>query len=157
ITRLLLNEFSLYPSQPLTIDQFQQLIHAVYTIAKNQQSNVHLLLSSVPVVMENKRTLNMSFYVQCGHEPVINIFSKGRASPKEVKYKSTSNYSQQSKWIFPGNISAHIALPKGPVVTNNSVFIARTEGGAEYTQAIDVCFDHYFRHSKELIKKSIEI
>lgn len=157
ITRSLLNEFSLYTSQPLTVEQFQQLLYAIVKIANNKLSNVHLLLSSIPVMMEDKRILNMSLYVQCGVEPTIKTVCKGRKSPCDVKYEKSSNYSQQSRETFPANISPLISSLKGTVITNNSLFIVKTEGGAEYTQAIDICLDHYFRHSKELLKKSMDI
>lgn len=155
ITRILLNEFSLYSSKPLSMSDFSLFMEAVHEIAKNQKQNVHLLLSSLSVITDDNQILNVSLYVQCGREPKIETFCKGRSSDFDVTYEGTSNFSQEDieTSVESSKISEYVASHDGKVISNNTVFSVKTAGGAEYTQAIDVCLDHAHRHSKELVKR----
>lgn len=153
---MLLSEFSLYTAEPLNVDDFSLLIDAVHVIAKKQQPNVHLLLSSMPVLTEDKQILNMSLYVQCGSEPKVEVFCKGRAARIDAQYKNMPNFMQQNTSYSDEpnmNISQYVAPKKRAAISSNTVFTVQTAGGAEYTQAIDICFDHACQHAKTLIKK----
>lgn len=159
ITRLALNEFSLYTSEPMSIADFKLLIEAIQKIAETKHNNVHLLLSSLSVKVDNQ-ILNMSLYVQCGDDPKIDSFCKSSVSSIDVTYKNTTNFSQRAHLDKPLYISKkflktppeYVAQQNGLTISNNTLLQIKTEGGAEYTQAIDVCLDHAARHSKQLIE-----
>lgn len=163
ITRLSTHEFSLYTKDPLNGAEFSSLIDAVYQIAKRQHSNVHLLLSSFAVLTNDNKILNVSLYVQCGSDPVIETFCKGRASPFDVsfsdqeQYKYVSNFSQQddSETV---RVSAFVAPESNQteLITNHTVFLVKTSGGGCYVQCIDVCFDHKHAHSRCLMNQCFE-
>ena len=170
ITRVLMNEFSLYTISALNYGQLAVLVEAVRAIAANQHNNVHLLLSSLSVRTPEFQVdaadkqwknvvLNLSLYVECGPEPKVHVFAKGRASTVDVTYCFTTNFSQEAEppsvGIYYPNISEYIAQQSGQSVSNNSVFTVTTEGGAQYTQAIDVCVDNATYHAKTLLIKSL--
>jgi hypothetical protein len=98
--------------------------------------------------------LNMSLYVQCGQEPKIETICKGRPSRIDITYEETDLFSQERD-VFSNekNISGFIASKDGQVISSNTAFSVSTAGGAEYLQAIDVCLDHAFKHSKTLVEK----
>lgn len=158
ITRILTPEFYLYTPEPLSTNQFQEYLQQVLEIARMQQENVHLLLSSIPLRMDDNTLLNVCIYVQCGSEPVLEAFSKGRPHKSDIMYDATKKFSQQE----PRNpqathdISAFIAGSKQDpqLVSNNSVFKVKTAGGAEYMQAVDICLDHSFLHSRQLMAQT---
>lgn len=151
ITRILLNEFSLYSSQPLSMNEFSQLMDATQEIAKQQHPNVHLLLSSFAVKTEGNVILNMSLYVQCGATPKIETFCKSSSSPVDITYDDTYIFSQKSNANTPYACSKYIAHRLGKTIPINTLFPVTTAGGAKYTQAVDVCLDHKLSRSKRLL------
>lgn len=155
VTRVLLNEFSLYTEKPLSLNSFSLLMRAVYKIAQQQQDNVHLLLSSFSVVTGDQKLLNMSAYVQCGEEPRIETFCKSHASHVDIQYKNTVLFEQKACVRGPTTMSPYVCSEKDILISNNTVFSVRTKGGAEYLQAIDICLDHFAEHSKSLLKQLI--
>jgi len=154
VTRLSLNEFSLYSHEALNKDDFTLLIEAIYAIAKQQQPNVHLLLSSIPVLSAGKEILNMSFYVQCGDEPKIETFCKATCSSTDITCKRVP-FSQQPSAYQPASISQFASHHGNTIISNNTIFPITTKGGAQYTQAVDICLDHHYKHSKMLVKDII--
>ena len=62
ITRLSLPEFSLYTKEPLSLADYEKLVRAVEEMAKRQQPNVHLLLSTMAVRTADNHVLNMSLF-----------------------------------------------------------------------------------------------
>lgn len=154
ITRLLLPEFSLYGAQPLSEKDFNNFYNNLLSIAATKTENVHLLLSSLPVLNEDKKVLNVCLYVECGPNPVITIICKARASSVDPEYLGTTNFSQQSNDL-PTVITSYVLSKNGNVITNLSIFKVRTKGGAEYIQAIDICLDHFYAHSKTLLGREL--
>lgn len=162
ITRILLSEFWLYSARPMTINEFSIFFKMVEEIAKKQHENVHLLLSTFSVLTDDKKLLDMSLYVECGGEPKIQTFCKGRADRIDPQYLSQdssgsrdkiANFSQQEQSDFLCNISEHVASKEGEIISSASVFRVQTKGGAQYTQAIDVCADYSFKHSIKILEK----
>ncbi len=96
LTRILLPEFSLYPHKPLSLTELSKLYQEVYKIAEQQLENVHVLLSSFPVVTEESKILNMCLYAQCGKEPKLNTFCKANAHRRDKLYDGFSLFSQKN-------------------------------------------------------------
>ncbi len=96
ISRISSPEFSLFPAiKPLTLDEYSQLVSKINQLASQLLDNVHLVISSLPVISpDSKRLLNMNLYVRCGKEPVINEFNKANASRIDKKYDNLINFSQ---------------------------------------------------------------
>jgi hypothetical protein len=156
ITRISLNEFSFYSQHPFNTANLHNFVKEVYAIARQQQPNVHLLLSSFPVITQDNRLLNMSLYVECGDNPKITTFCKGRYSTVDQGYAGVGFFRQQDQ-ASDETVSPFIAGDKGFVVSNNTVFPVTTAGGAEYVQTVDVCLDHNFQHSKKIMENAAAV
>lgn len=146
ITRLALSEFSLFAHRPLTLKEFSLLAEAVHKMAANLHPNVHLLLSTMAVITEDNTILNMSLHVQCGKDAKVTPFCKGSPHPGDIIYSGTA-FKNPGASEYITNMSTQ--------VSNNTIIRVKTEGGAEYVQAVDVCLDHCDRRSRELLHKAI--
>lgn len=161
ITRLSLNEFSLYGERPLSLDEFALVVEATRELAKNTHENVHLLLSSFSVINEDKEILNVVLYVQGGKEPKIDAIVKSEASGIDISYPDSSNFSQQTTsiwellWEKPAHASSYVATHQGSVTSSNSLFEIATKGGARFVQGIDICLDNINQHSKLLLDNQL--
>lgn len=155
ITRLSTHEFFFYTEQPLTLTEFQFIISNIETMAGNLTPNIHVLLSSFAVKNKDDTLLNMSIFIESGNPPATHIFSKNTASQNDVNYDGAcSLFSQQQDQ----QVSFHadnIGEKNGNIISTGSVFEVKTQGGACYTQAIDICLDHALQHSKELLIRRI--
>lgn len=146
ITRLALSEFSLFAHRPLTLKEFSSLAEAVHKMAASLHPNVHLQLSTMAVITEDNTILNMSLHVQCGEDAIVTPFCKGSPYQEDIIYSGAAfNNPGASEYIT--NMSTQIS--------NNTVIHVKTEGGAEYVQAVDVCLDHSARRSRELLHIAI--
>jgi hypothetical protein len=99
ITRVILNEFSLYPHRdrgPLSLVEFHSLQEKVNEIARHYPQNLHLLLSSIPVKINRNEVINLVMYVQCGEHPIIHTSTKARVSDKDAEYPNTKNRDYSS-------------------------------------------------------------
>lgn len=157
ITRLSTAEFSFYGKAPLTPAEFSDLVDKLYHLLQNSHDNVHLLLSSIPVVNENSEILNVALYLQAGKYPKIDTVTKGVASDVDVMYANTENYAQQQVGEQTTVVSSFMGgTKKGvSVIANNSVIEIETAGGAQFTQFIDICLDHYNQHSRRLFAQNL--
>ena len=156
ITRLSMNEFSLFTKNPLTMEQYQELHSDILAMADELEPNVHVLLSSFAVKDTVGKLLNMSLFVEGGKPPVIHWFSKNTASSVDINYaQEESLFSQQTEGAQVSFHAEHITTPGGETISTGSVFEVTTQGGARYTQAIDVCLDHALGHSKALMERRI--
>lgn len=167
ITRILLPEFFLYTETPLTIDDLGLLIDRIYEIAKNQQSNVHLLLSTLALAISlppssEKKILNVCLYIQCGKTPKIEVFCKANGLSSDPSYSYGNNFVQKPgfsiKNLFsPIEIVPYIGsikdstLKKSVIIWSDSVSIITTEGGAQFFKSVDICYDHGLLNSKQLL------
>lgn len=155
ITRLTMNEFSLYTSKPLNLAEFTKLDNDIRMMAAKLDPNVHVLLSSFAIKDKQGQIMNMSMYVEGGTPPKIHSFSKNTASRVDIDYGNQSQlFTQQIIGTTSHNVDA-VTSASGENVYTGSVFEVRTAGGAVYTQAIDVCLDHALGHSKEQIERRI--
>lgn len=167
ITRLSTHEFFLYTKTPLTESDLSIFINAIHAIAKKQEENVHLLLSSISVVTADKKILNLSLYVQCGKNAKVDPVNKARAFETKKNTDSNDpgypdhgeNFSQQalddhvicSSPFVCSDID--IQTEKSICISSNSILFIETFGGAKCVLAIDICLDHVRAHSKNLLEK----
>lgn len=150
VTRLSTNEFSFYTQTPLSLIEFQLLIIDIEHMAHHLKENVHVILSSFAV--RDGRLLNITLFIQGGPIPVIHCFSKTTRAKKDIDY-DMKLFSQKS---VPDDFHAEfIGTKTGPSISNASIFQVETYGGARYIQAIDVCLDHEYAHSKNLLMRHI--
>ncbi len=97
ITRLIFTEFSFYPSTergPLTELEFKELMEQLVEFAKTLPPNLHLVLSSFPVVEAKGNVHNVASYIQCNGksaDPIITNFAKAVPSDEDVVYPGTKN------------------------------------------------------------------
>lgn len=94
ITRLSLYEFALYGKEYITIDKFNLLIEKIEHLATNSLDNVHVCLSSFPILDSNGKILNCTLYVTCGTNFQIRAIFKSTASSVDVTYPGLTNFSQ---------------------------------------------------------------
>jgi len=132
--------------------QYGEFVDSVQNTAKRYHENIHLLLSSVAVKTDENRLLNMSLYVQCGQNPEIHSFSKSSPNNTDISYSLPQSRFQN---LCGKNHVEFFSSDNGTTVSNDSVFIVRTAGGAEYLQAIDVCSDFSDGCSKRLLLSKI--
>lgn len=155
ITRLTMNEFSLYTAKPLTMVEYVKLSHDIRLMATGLEPNVHVLLSSFAVKNKDGQILNLSMYLEGGAPPKIHSFAKNTASRVDINYGNQAQlFTQQEKRDINYNADV-ITSEHGENVCTGSIFEVRTAGGAVYTQAIDVCLDHAYGHSKEQLERRI--
>lgn len=148
ITRLLTHEFSFYTEQPLTLVEFEQLIEEIDKIAQQLRPNVHLLLSSFAIQLE-EGVLNNTIYLQGGAQPKINSFCKTAIDNADVCYDTSPLFkiTSQSK-----NTGSLISCEKeSSFISTMSSFIVETEGGAQYLQLIEVCLEHSQKRAKSML------
>ncbi|STX50423.1 Uncharacterised protein [Legionella busanensis] len=157
ITRFSLPEFSLYSQNPLTLAQFTSILEEIEALAYSIHENVHLLLSSFSVISNQGENLNVVLYVQGGQPPKIDTIVKGFASKIDITYPNATNFSQQKNIDFDTaqrkSVSAYTGgenVSEG-LISNNSILEIETRGGARFIQAIDICLDHAYLHSKKLL------
>jgi hypothetical protein len=141
---------------------------------------VHLLLSTFAVQTEDRQILNVALYVQCGAEPQIKVICKGRSSDIDIQFDNKKLFSQQeisedeetseedsqdenleeeSSEEQEPNICSFIGSKlnkKNMMISNDSIFVIKTKGGAQFTQAIDICLDHFYSHSKSLFELQLK-
>lgn len=156
VTRLSLNEFSLYTNKPIDANKFSGLVLKIEEMAKNLAPNVHVLLSSFAVLTKQGDVVNMCLFVEGGNPPKIHSFSKNTASMVDVDYQNPGQlFSQQVRGRSVTHHADIIGGKSGDSVNTGSVFEITTAGGASYTQSIDVCLDHIFGHSMNLLQRKI--
>jgi hypothetical protein len=157
ITRISLQEFSLYTKTPLSLAEFEKIIEAIRMIASRMHNNVHLLLSSFNLVTKDGTILNLTLYVECNQEPIIRPITKASASKVDIHVGEKTLFSQQEsndkQWTHASSFSG---ATTGENVSNDSVFEVCTAGGAHFTLAIDVCLDHFHHHSMLLLKSRLK-
>jgi len=154
VTRLLMNECSLYTNKPLSIAAFHCLYQDIEKMAEILEPNVHVLLSSFSVKDPQSKLLNMLIFIEGGRPPIMHSFAKNMASNLDIIYdKKEILFCQQA--ITSSFHANYVASKEGLLISMDSVFEITTQGGATYTQAIDVCLDHMYGHSKHLLMRRI--
>lgn len=156
ITRLTTHEFSLYTKKPMTLLEFQNLFSQIEVLGSHLLPNVHVLLSSFAIQNKDGRLLNLCLFVEGGSPCIIHAFSKNTASLKDMDYNGKMPlFSQQEQDKGASFHAEAIVLEDGTTISTGSVFEVKTQGGAKYTQCVDICIDHAFQHSKELMLRRL--
>ncbi|RUR13899.1 hypothetical protein [Legionella sp. km772] len=153
ITRLSSNEISLYGQDYLTMKDFRLLLQKIDGLAKKSSDNVHLCLSSFPVLDSNGRILNCTLYIKGGRDSCIETVVKTTVSTIDLTYSGLSNFSQV---YSPDSEASSFVGTTQELISNNSVFELETSGGARYVQAIDICLDHKFKRAKNLFMQQLD-
>ncbi len=97
ITRLALNEFSLYTAgKPLNLDEYKQIAKWVAASAKELPPNIHLFIATLPVLWPNNILHNVAFYVQSPTsysrgEPLLHHFTKRYPAEGDLIYRDEKN------------------------------------------------------------------
>lgn len=156
ITRLSTPEFSLYTKKPLLLSEFESLVSDISDKAGCLEPNTHLLLSTIPVITDDKTLLNMSVYIQGGSPVVIRTFAKSSTTRVDVSYEEAISAFTQVGKKDKSKQTEQISERSGLTVNTGSVFEVITEGGARYTQSIDVCRDHVEGHAKSQLMRKLE-
>lgn len=156
VTRLTTHEFSFYTKYPLTLNEFQMLIQDIENMANNLTPNVHVLLSSFAVRNHDGILINMSVFVEGGNPSTLHVFAKNTSSGKDIHYEGQATLFSQQQQDKNASFHAEAVISKDNMtISTGSVFEVKTKGGACYTQAIDICLDHKYQHSKELMARRI--
>ena len=154
VTRLLMNEFSLYTEVPLKMDAFEELLKGI--LEEKLDPNVQVLLSSFAVRDETGKLCNIAIFVEGGDPPTIHTFAKNTAYGIDVDYgKRFELFSQQKRGYYASFHAESAASETGSVVPTAGIFEVTTQGGAQYTQVVDICSDHTGGHAKSLMFRRI--
>ncbi|STX44863.1 Uncharacterised protein [Legionella donaldsonii] len=91
VTRLILNEFSLYTKDsPLSLSEYKLFIKKIYAVTSTLPPDIHLLLATVPVLWSDHSVHNCALYIQSplaiGGQPTIHHFAKEHASTADFRY-----------------------------------------------------------------------
>lgn len=171
ITRLLLNEFSLYQKyKPFTVGEFKNIVQSMEKMASKLHENLHLMLATVPVMDESNRVYNFAIHIQCGVNPQFNIFAKSFPHENDPKYPNTTNYGykirtdEEEYFDLMNKIERTVAMQlpfdqkeELSAVKFAGVFKCQTVGGAEFFQGVDICQDHTFKVAKNYFEKDISL
>ena len=142
ITRLITDEFSFYPFEPLTTDNYVNLIKEIREIARKLPLNIHLILSTFPVLNDHHYLHNITLHITSGEEPLIHHHSKAipsRIDP-DYGYPLAQNYLP---WLNP----------KMPLIDHDqplyfdfgSIVYSETAGGARMITNVTICRDHEYK------------
>ena len=153
ITRLSLHEFSLYSKEPLTLAQYEQFVSKVAAFSEKLQPNVHLLLSSMAVVVTQDCAVNMSLYVQCGAQPLLRSFCKATKDPVDKTYLNMTMFKNPA---IDDTSTEYTVTSSGLVLSHDFLFPVKTLGGAEANVAVEICLDHEFQVAKKLLFARVE-
>ncbi len=131
ITRLSLHEYSFFTREPLKMQEFKILLGATQGITEKLLNNVHLLLSSFAVKMEDQIILNVSIYVQGGDDPKLEVFCKGNEADF-ISYPGLSYFTIDHD-LREGDdteVREFVVHPDRTVISNNTLFCIQTAGKA---------------------------
>jgi hypothetical protein len=165
ITRLTMNEFSLYPHKargPLSLNGFQQLVEEIDIAARYAPENLHLILGTVPVQTREGHIQNIAIFVQCGKWPVLHTFAKAAPSRIDPVYPEQKNLDFRDLTDENIILPSVKRIPSGAISQNGRTIhyggniICKTAGGATYRTVIDICLDHHFAVGKNLMLQEIE-
>lgn len=153
ITRLITDEFSFYPKNPLTVEQYTVLLAAIDKIAKTLPANIHLILSSFPVVDNQNQLHNIIVHVASGTEPVLHHHSKAKASRVDVTYGhkklATANISTISPQMVQINLEQELRFSYGTIAVNT------TAAGTQLITNVEICKEHQLRTGIVCLEKEI--
>jgi len=163
ITRLSLQEFSLYPHKergPLTEEGFERLLTKIAMIVKNYPDNFHLLLATVPILFSIRIKIgvapfveNIAIYIECGKNPEIHTFSKAHPSTVDATYPNTNNQPFIANPSEKSQLANFVTIKNGDSRKNiqfGGHFYCKTRGGRRFRLTAEICLDNKFKLAKRL-------
>ncbi len=153
ITRLLMNEFSLYTEHPLSMKQFKALLSEILEL--ELEPNAHIMLSSFAVRDDTSgKVVNMVLYLEGGNPSTPHLFAKNTAYGIDIDYGKEA-FSQQKRGH---QVSFHAEASfseTGEAIPMAGIFECSTTSGAQFTQVIDICSDHTASRARALIARRL--
>ncbi len=152
ITRLITDEFSFYPSKPLTIAQYEYLLRDIRAIAKKLPLNIHLILASFPVLDTHYFLHNITVHVTSGATPRIHHHSKASPSLVDITYGHSLAYNFLP-WLEPQMPEIH---PDKPLLFGfGGIVYSETAGGARLINNLEICLEHNFNIGNYCLKSEL--
>jgi len=151
ITRALTNEFFFYTKRPLTIAEFELLQQKLYALAETQPENLHLILGSFSVLTPDNKIMNVTPFIQCGKNPIVNFTVKNHPSSIDPSYNDVVTDVDPNKYIKFPSVSVQDNISDCFISLNNQRYNFSFENTFEcksmddesaYHCCIDVCLDH---------------
>ena len=143
ITRVCLYEYSLFTRVPLGISDFNELRNKIKIIGEKCHSNLHLVLSSFAVELENE-LLNCVIYVECGKNPILTTIAKHHTN-------SDKEYSYGRSYL---SLKKQDLLEKHQILTEPT-FDFLTVGGIHVNVAVEICRDHIHGEAEASILRKL--
>ena len=155
ITRIITDEFSFYPNEPLTIESYTVLLRAMYAIAQNLPLNIHLILASFPVLDEHHRLHNITVHITCGKQPLLHHHSKAFFSSIDWNYSgkrfATEKAFKSKVYMSPINFGQPICFSSGTLLSSS------TAGGTQFISNIEVCVEHHYKKGSRCLSRNLNL
>lgn len=156
VTRLVLNEFSLYPKYPLTISEYKRLISGLDEMAAELPPNIHLVIATFPVIWTDNKHHNVGLHIQSprkkGGKPILHHFDKRTPHPNDPTYTYGPSYTtyelydiEDGDYYADKQHSPHVVLANTAVTSKNQskgAIRVKTAEGNQFVSAIEICFEH---------------
>lgn len=149
ITRLTTNEFMFYTKKRLEPNEFSKLFEEIFTLAKKQPENLHIVLSSFAVRTLENKTMNVAAFIECGQNPKVHFIVKNGVSDIDPVYYGENQDRKRIEFL---NVDMEVDSEKTFPTLNihgkeytfsyNNVFEVSTLGGAKKIEVIEMCLDH---------------
>lgn len=153
ITRLVMDEFSLYTSdEPLSVDEFKQLTARISTVVKQLlPPHVHLVIATLPVLWPDGSLRNSALYVQSPSSPqgetLIHYFCKHYDSKVDYRYADEEGHLYKLNTLHdplsgtPSQVLADCGITFNDVNQFESA-LKIDLGERSFITVIDICLDH---------------
>ena len=97
----------------------------------------------------------MALFIEGGNPPIIHSFVKNTAYVIDVTYGKYPLFSQQKQGRLVSFHAETSVSETGLSIPMTGIFEVTTQGGACYTQAVDLCSDHTSGHAKALMMRRL--
>lgn len=157
VSRLILNEFSLYTKQALTVEDYKRFIQGVNEIAATLPPNIHLVLATLPVIWTDGKQYNVGLHVQSprkkGSNPKLHHFYKRTPARSDPKYERESFFDRYELYDIKHDYrnastmySPEVVLADTVITTKNQykgAIRVKTAEGSSFIVAIEICLEHH--------------
>ncbi|MDF1797043.1 MAG: hypothetical protein P1U63_10955 [Coxiellaceae bacterium] len=155
VTRIGTAEFTFYTQAPLNEEQFTRLLDFMKFSAQKQQQNVHALLSSFAVWI-NDQLCNIALYVTCGESAEVHTIIKAEPSTIDLDYQDADSLFRQSPKdsTVPEITVSGVVLADGRALINNQILTIQVNDSTMQIFTI-VCFDHAMGYGQRLLLQQL--
>jgi hypothetical protein len=155
ITRIITDEFSFYPNEPLAIESYTVLLRAIYSIAQKLPLNLHLILASFPVLDKHQRLHNITVHVTCGNQPLLHHHSKAFFSSIDWSYSgkkfATEKAFKSKVYMAPIYFGKRLCFSSGTLLSSS------TAGGTQFISNIEVCVEHHYEKGSRCLSRNLNL